>query len=54
VAGEVGGSSAANEVAVGIMSMRQLDDAGCDASIFEAEGELVRSFLPGWVARKWV
>jgi hypothetical protein len=31
------------------MRVWQLDDAGCDASILEAAGELVRSLLPGLV-----
>ena len=29
--------------------MWQLDDAGCEAGILEAQGELVRSLLPGLI-----
>ena len=47
--GEVGGGGAGDEVAVGIMPVWQLDDASCETSILESQGELVRSLLPGLV-----
>ena len=43
--GEVGGCSTGNEVTVGIVPFWQLDDVHKDASMLQAQGELMRSFL---------
>jgi hypothetical protein len=47
--GEVGGGSAGDEVAVRIVPVWQLDDAGAYAGALEALGELAGCFLPGLV-----
>jgi hypothetical protein len=47
--GKIGGAGAGDEVTVGIMPVRQLDDVGADAAGPKALGELVGSLLTGLV-----
>ncbi len=46
---EVGGSGAGEEIAVGIVPRRQLDDESADTGALEARGDLVGSLLTGLV-----